>query len=324
MHEIQREMDVLLMQITNSSDRILRKKKNHSTYRNKALYIMMIPGILYYILFKYGPMFGLTMAFQNYNAFLGFSKSPWVGFDHFIRFFSEPTFGMLFRNTLIFGLMNIFIYFPIPIILALLLNEIRHSWYKRFTQTMIYIPHFISWVVVSSITYTLFTVDGGVINEIIARFGGEKIGFLTTRSLFRPLVMGQIIWKESGWGTIIFLSALTSIDPELYSAAEVDGASRSQKLWHITLPGIRGTIVTMLILRLGTFLNTGFEQLLLMINSLNRNVGEVFDTYVYTTGILGGQFSYTAAVGFFKSLVSLLLVVTANYIAKKVGEDGVF
>lgn len=314
---------------SNDQNRIKPKRKkdaaSYSSFKKvKWLYLMMIPGLLYYIVFKYGPMFGLVMAFQDFNAYLGFFGSPWVGLKHFARFFSEPTFWTLFRNTLILGFLNIFIYFPIPILLSLMLNEIRHSWYKRISQTLIYIPHFISWVVICSITYTLFTVDGGVVNGIIEMTGGDKINFLTSKSLFRPLIMGQIIWKEAGWGTIIFLSALTSIDQELYSAADVDGASRLQKLWHITLPGIKGTIVTMLILRLGSFLNTGFEQLLLMINSLNRSVGEVFDTYVYTTGILGGQFSYTTAVGFFKSFVSLILVIGANALAKKLGEEGIY
>lgn len=302
----------------------IKKRKPAGLTKYKWLYIMMIPGILYYLVFKYGPMLGLVMAFQDFNAFLGFFHSPWVGLKHFQRFFSEPTFWTLFKNTLILGFLNIVVYFPIPVILALLLNEIRRASYKRVTQTLIYIPHFISWVVICSITYTLFTVDGGVINGIIGLLGGEKVNFLTSQSHFRSMIMGQIIWKESGWGTIIFLAALTSIDPELYNAADVDGASRFRKLWHITLPGIRSTIVTMLILRLGNFLNTGFEQLLLMINSLNRSVGEVFDTYVYTTGILGGQFSYTAAVGLFKSLVALVLVMSANTVAKRLGEEGIF
>ena len=302
----------------------LTRTKRFGLGKEKWLYIMMIPGILYYLIFRYGPMFGLMMAFQDFNVFLGFFRSPFVGFEHFIRFFSTPVFGMLFRNTLIFGFMNIVFYFPIPIILAIILNEIRVIWYKRFTQTLIYIPHFISWVVVCSITYTFLTVDGGIVNGIIESMGGTAVRFLTDRNLFRPLIMGQIIWKEAGWGTIIFLAALSSIDPELYAAAEVDGASRWQKLWYITLPGIRSTIIILLILRLGSFLNTGFEQLLLMINALTRSVGEVFDTYVYATGILGGQFSFTAAVGFFKSLVSLILVIGANSLAKKIGEEGIF
>ena len=303
---------------------LLLKKKRVVLGKEKWLYVMMLPGVLYYLIFRYGPMFGLTMAFQDFNVFLGFFRSPFVGFAHFLRFFNAPVFGLLFRNTLIFGFMNIFIYFPIPIILALLLNEIRVVWYKRFVQTLVYIPHFISWVVICSITNTLLTVDDGIVNNILMHFGHEPVRFLTSATLFRPLIMGQIIWKEAGWGTIIFLAALAAIDPELYSAAEVDGASRLQKLWYITLPGIRSTIVILLILRLGSFLDTGFEQLLLMINPLTRSVGEVFDTYVYTAGILGGQFSFTAAVGFFKSAASLVLVILANLFAKKVGEEGIF
>jgi putative aldouronate transport system permease protein len=206
----------------------------------------------------------------------------------------------------------------------LLLNEIRVLWYKRFTQTLIYVPHFISWVVITSITNTILTVDDGIVNNILIHLNREPVRFLTPAAYFRPLILAQIIWKEAGWGTIIFLAALAAIDPELYAAAEIDGASRRHKLWYITLPGIRSTIVILLILRLGSFLDTGFGQLLLMINPLTRSVGEVFDTYVYSVGILGGQFSYTAAVGFFKSAASLLLVVIANFSARKIGEEGIF
>ena len=292
--------------------------------RELWLYLMLIPGVLYYFVFRYGPMFGLVMAFKNYQPFLGLLKSPWVGFAHFDRFFHEPTFGMLFRNTLIFGVLNIVFYFPIPIILALLLNEMRSTSFRRIAQTLIYMPHFLSWVVIYAITYTLFTVDNGVINGLLEGLGLSKVRFLTSEALFRPMVLGQVIWKEAGWGTIIFLAALTAVDPELYNAAMIDGAGRWKRLWHITLPSIRSTIVTMLILRLGTFLDTGFEQLLLMNNALTRSVGEVFDTYVYTNGIVNGQFSYTAAVGFFKSLVALALIAAANSFAKRMGEEGIY
>lgn len=288
------------------------------------LYIMMVPGLLYYLTFKYGPMFGLVMAFQNYMPMLGFLRSPWVGFAHFQRFFQEYTFGMLFRNTLIFGALNILFYFPIPIILALLLNEVRQLRYKRFVQTFIYIPHFLSWVVISSITYTFLTVDGGVVNNVLTSMSLKPVRFLTSEQYFRPMILFQIIWRESGWGTIIFLAALTNIDPELYDAAQVDGANRLMRLWHITLPGLRSTVVVLLILRLGSFLDTGYEQLLLALNPLNRQVGEVFDTYVYQTGIIGGQFSYTAAVGMFKSVISLFLVVFANKLAHRLGEEGIY
>jgi putative aldouronate transport system permease protein len=292
--------------------------------RERTLYLMMIPGILFYILFRYGPMAGLIMAFQNYMPALGFLRSKWVGLAHFARFFGSPNFGMLFRNTLILGTLNIVLFFPLPIILALMLNEAKHVFFKRTCQTLLYIPHFFSWVVIYSITYMFLTVDGGVINNVIKYSGMEPVSFLTLEETFRPIVMIQIIWKESGWGTIIFLATLVSIDQELYAAALVDGANRRQSLWHITLPSLKPTIITMLILRLGHFLDLGFEQLLLNINALNREVGEVFDTYVYTTGILNGQFSYTTAVGMFKSIVALFLVIGANKIAKKAGEEGIY
>ena len=288
------------------------------------LYGMMSPGLLYYLIFKYGPMFGLVMAFQNYMPSRGFIRSAWVGFSHFRRFFTEYTFGMLFRNTLTFGVLNIVFYFPVPILLALMLNEVRSALFKRLTQTLIYVPHFLSWVVISSITYTFLTMDGGVVNNILADLGAKPIRFLTSEQYFRPIILFQIIWREAGWGTIIFLAALANIDPELYDAAQVDGANRLHRLRYVTLPGLQSTIVVLLILRLGGFLDTGFEQLLLALNPLNRQVGEVFDTYVYQTGIIGGQFSYTAAVGMFKSVVSLVLVVIANTLAKRVGEEGIY
>lgn len=305
------------------------KKVNNINFANeikreKWLYLMMLPGIAYYLIFKYGPMFGLVMVFQNYMPYLGFLKSPWVGFANFQRFFSEPIFSMLLRNTLVLALMNVLLYFPVPILFALLLNEVKNVRFKRLTQTFLYVPHFLSWVVIAAVSYTLFTVDNGVINDILTSIGRDKVPFLTTDTFFRPMILLQIIWKEAGWGTIIFLAVLTTIDPEQYNAAYIDGANRFQCLLHITLPSIKTTIVTLFIIRLGNFLDTGFEQLLLMNNSLTRSVGEVFDTYVYSLLITGGQFSYTAAVGFFKSFASLLLVITANQIAKRLGEEGIY
>ncbi|NOU95703.1 ABC transporter permease subunit [Paenibacillus sp. LMG 31456] len=285
---------------------------------------MLLPGLLYFILFKYMPMWGLLISFQNYQPALGLWGSKWVGAANFARFFGEPTFWMLFRNTTILAVYNIFIFFPLPIIVALLLNELRVQWFKRSVQTLIYIPHFFSMVVVVAVTYVLFTTEGGMVNESLAGLGVDKVNFLTEPEWFRPMVTLQIIWKETGFGTIIFLAALAGIDPQLYEAAKIDGANRWHQLRHITLPAIKGTIIVLLILRLGHFLDTGFEQMLLMINALNRDVGEVFDTYVYTSGILEGQFSYSTTVGLFKSVVGLILVVAANRIARKLGEEGVY
>lgn len=292
--------------------------------RNRWLYLMLIPGIIYYIVFRFTPMFGLVSAFQNYQPFLGFTKSEWVGFAHFKRFFGEPEFVRLLRNTLIMGAMNICLFFPLPIILALMINEVKNSFFKNTIQTIVYIPHLVSWVVVASLTYTFFTTEGGVVNEILKALGLNTINPMLSEKAFRPMILLQMIWKEAGWGTILFLSAIAGLDPQLYEAAKVDGAGRWQQICYITFPGIKSTVVTMLVLRIGQFLDTGFEQIMLMLNSVNRNVGEVFDTYIYEMGIVGGQFSYSAAVGLFKSVIALTLVLTANTIAKKMGEEGLY
>jgi putative aldouronate transport system permease protein len=293
-------------------------------FRDRWLYLMLLPGIIYFILFKYLPMWGVFIAFQDYQPYLGFWRSDWVGLKHFTRFFSDPSFGMLFRNTIVLAIYNLLLFFPLPIIVALMLNEIRREFFKRTIQTLIYIPHFFSWVVVVGIFYILFTVEGGTVNDLIVKMGGEKINFLLSADWFRTMIMAEVIWKENGWGTIIFLAALSGVDPTQYEAAKIDGAGRMRQLWHITLPAIRSTIIILLILRMGDFLDTGFEQIILMLNAMNREVGEVFDTYVYTIGINQGQFSYSTAVGLFKSVVGLFLVLAANALAKKAGEEGIY
>lgn len=292
--------------------------------KNHRLYVMLLPGVAYFLIFKYVPMWGVLIAFQDFQPHLGFSGSPWAGIKHFERFFSDPLFWKLFRNTLVLAVYNLLFFFPMPIVIALLLNELRHELYKRMVQTMIYVPHFVSWVVVVGIVYVFFTTEGGLVNELIAWLGFEKIPFLLSEEWFRTLIVGEVIWKETGWGTILFLAALAGVDPSLYEASKIDGANRWHQLWHITLPAIRSTIIILLLLRLGHFLDLGFEQIYLMLNAMNRDVGEVFDTFVYTNGIQQGQFSYSTAVGLFKSAVSLLLVVGANYITRKAGEEGIF
>lgn len=293
-------------------------------YKNRWLYIMLLPGIIYFVIFKYVPMYGIVMAFQDYVPYRGIWESNWVGFKHFERFFSEPQFWMLFRNTFILALYNIIFFFPLPIIVSLMLNEVVTERFKRFVQTLIYVPHFVSWVVVVGVFYMIFTTEGGILNELIFAITGQKIAFLLEPGWFRTMIISQSIWKEVGWGTIIFLAALSGVDTQLYEAARMDGASRWRQLWHITLPAIRSTIIILLILRLGTFLDTGFEQIFLMLTSTNRDVGEVFDTYVYVKGMTQAQYSYSAAVGLFKSVIGLLLVVGANQLAKKCGEEGIY
>lgn len=292
--------------------------------RDRWMYLLLFPGILYFVVFKYVPMLGLVMAFQDYKPFTGFINSPWVGFKHFERFFMEPQFWSLFRNTLLLAIYNLVFFFPLPILLALMINEARREMFKRIVQTLLYLPHFISWVVAVGIFYVLFTTEGGVVNELLAQFGIEKIPFMLSEEWFRPMIIAQSIWKEAGWGTIIFLAALSGVDLQLYEAARMDGAGRWRQLWHITIPAIRSTIVILFILRLGSFLDTGFEHIFLMLNSMNREVGEVFDTYVYMKGLTQAQYSYSAAVGLFKSLVGLILVLGANKLAKKFGEEGVY
>lgn len=293
-------------------------------FRDRWLYLLLLPGLIYFIVFRYAPMYGLVIAFKNYVPFLGINGSEWVGWQNFRNFFVNPDFRRLLYNTLLLAFLNITIGFPVPIILALLLNELRHKIYKKLVQTFVYIPHFISWTITASITFLLLSVDSGIITKIIEHFTGNRVDLLTNPNAFRPLIVMQGIWKESGWGTIIYLAALTGISPELYEAAIMDGAGRFRRLWHITLPAIRSTIVVMLILRVGSFLSTGFDQIYLMTNSLNRNVADVFDTYVYTVGITQGSYSYSTAVGLFKSVVGIILVLTTNKIAKLLGESGLY
>ncbi|WNR43457.1 ABC transporter permease [Paenibacillus roseipurpureus] len=319
MHFVEDKLSVSRAELVSGRTRIRLR-----IYKDRWLYLMLLPGLLYFLIFKYVPMWGLLLAFKDYQPFLGFFGSKWVGLKHFQRLFHDPVFWMLLKNTLILAGYNILFFFPAPIALALLLNEARNEKFKRFVQTVIYVPHFVSWVVVVGIAYTFFTVDGGLVNEAIAAFGGQKINFLVSADWFRTMITSEVIWKETGWGTIIFLAALAGVDPQLYEAARMDGAGRLRQLWHVTLPAIRSTIVILFILRLGTFLDTGFEQIFLMLNAMNREVGEVFDTYVYTAGITQGQFSFSTTVGLFKSLVGFLLIIGSNRLAKKFGEEGVY
>ncbi|MCR5606984.1 MAG: ABC transporter permease subunit [Treponema sp.] len=302
------------------------KKVSFSTYfkQHKWLYFMLIPGALYFIIFRYAPMFGVIMAFQKYSPFTGLLGSKWVGFLHFKSFFTGTDFWMLLKNTLWLSLLSLIFYFPAPIILSLFLNEMKNQVFKRTIQTFIYVPHFISWVIVASITYTLFNVTDGAVNQALIAMGNKTINFLGLPSYFRPMIIGQQIWKETGYGTIIYLAALSSVDMELYEAARVDGAGRWRIMWNITLPSLKSTIIIMLILRVGSILNTGYEQIFLLRNALNQSVAEVFDTYVYMRGLVNGEYSYSTAAGLFKSLVSMVMVLSANYIAKRAGESGIY
>ncbi|MBB6632852.1 ABC transporter permease [Cohnella thailandensis] len=295
-----------------------------SIVKHGALYLMIVPGLLYFIIFKYLPMFGLVIAFEDYKPYKGIFGSEWVGFAHFERLFSEPMFLTILFNTLTLFFLNLIFCFPVPILLALMLNEVRQHRFKRVIQTLVYIPHFMSWVIIVSISFVLLSMDRGLINELLVAAGFDKVNFLMNPDWMRPTYILQIIWRESGWGTIIFLAAMASIDPEQYEAARLDGAGRFRQIWHITLPSIRSVIVVLLLLKIGDVLEVGFEHIFLLLNAMNREVGEVFDTYVYVAGLQQGQFSYSAAVGFFKSVVGLILVMAANWLSKKFGEEGIY
>ncbi len=299
------------------------KRLGAEVKRDKWLYLLLLPGFLYFIIFKYLPMFGIVIAFENYVPASGVLGSEWVGFKWFESFFGFPAWTRYLTNTLILSLMNIIFFFPAPIILALLLNEMLNLRYKKLLQTMLYVPHFISIVIVVSITFVMFG-PSGIVYKLTQQLLGSPINYMGSPDTFRWMIIGQTIWKETGWGTIIFLAALTNVDTQLYEAAMVDGAGRLRRLWHITLPAIRSTIVLMLILRMGSVLDTGYDHLILMANPLNRKVSQTLDVFVYQQGIQSGQFSYASAIGLMKSIVSVTLVLTSNKIAHLLGEQGLY
>lgn len=292
--------------------------------RGIPLYLMILPGLIYFIIFKYMPMAGIVIAFQQFDPFEGFLKSDWVGLDNFRKLFSEQDFLKLLQNTLFLSCLNLVLFFPAPIVLALLLNEARIKWFRKLVQTVVYVPHFLSWVIVVSLTILLFSVQEGGINKLLVNWDFAPIALLTDSDYFRFLYVSQSIWKEAGWSAVIFFAALASIDPTLYEAAVVDGAGRWRQMWHITLPGLRTTIIILFILRVGYLMDTSFEHILLMQNPTNLHLSDVFDTYVYRVGILQGDFSYTTTVGLFKSFIGLSLILIVNRVAKKVGEEGVY
>ena len=309
----------------------------HNTWRKAFmqhywLYILMIPGILYMLIFNYTPMAGLVMAFEDFSPYNGDTAiqalfgSPFAGLKYFEKLFTGPDFWRLLRNTLAISLANLIFAFPAPIILALLLNELRCKWFKRFSQTLVYIPHFVSIVIVAALTYQLFsTTDGVAYHMLVQVFGKQNApDIMSDPKLFSTMIVGQNLWKETGYGTIIYLAALSSVDTQLYEAAKIDGAGRWQLMWHVTLPAIRGTIILMLIMKVGSLLNTGYEQIFLMQNAMNRFFYDAAATEIYPKGIVNGQYSLATAAGLFKSIVSMVMVVGANKIAKLFGESGLY
>lgn len=292
--------------------------------RDKYLYLLLLPGIISLFIFRYIPMYGVIIAFKEYNIFAGIAKSPWVGFLQFERLFRNPEFARILRNTILISVYKLLWGFPAPIILALLLNELRSQRFKKFTQTVLYLPHFISWVIFAGIIVTFLNPTTGVINDIISYFGGRKIDFLANKRMFRSILVITDLYKGVGWGTIVYLAAISNIDPTLYEAAIVDGANRFRQVWHITLPSIRSVVVVLLILSLGNILNAGFEQIFLLYNPLVYEVADIIDTFVYRRGLVESNYSLGAAAGLFKNMVALVLIWATNRIVKRFGEDGLW
>lgn len=291
------------------------KKRFMST---KALYFFVIPGLVYYVVFKYWPIFGSQIAFRDYSPYLGFVKSPWVGMENFQRFFGSPDFWLILKNTLWINLVNLVVGFPFPIILALLLNQLKSKYFKKFVQTVTYAPYFISTVVMVGILYTMLSPYSGVVNAVIKLFGGKPIHFMGESSLYVMIYVLSGIWQTCGWSAIVYISALTSISPDLHESAIVDGASRFQRVIYIDIPGIMPTIVTMLILTAGQLLTIGFEKSYLMQNSINLGVSEVISTYTYKRGLIDGDFSYATAVEMFQSAINFIVLILVNKIGKRI------
>lgn len=284
-------------------------------------YVMLLPGVIYIVMFKYIPMMGSVIAFKDYSAYQGILDSPWCGLENFKKLFQYPDFYKILGNTLILGALKTFLTFPIPVILALMLNEIRNAKVKKVVQTIICIPYFVSWVVVGGLVFDICGV-GGLFNNVRDFFGMEPLLVMQKESWFRPIYVLSTIWKESGWGTVVYLAAISSIDPSLYESAAIDGASRFQKMRYITFPLLIPTILTLLLLNIGSFLTLGFDQVYNLYTPMTYAVADIFDTYVFRVGIQQAQYSFATAVGLFQSVVGLIMVVTFNKIANKVSDDG--
>lgn len=285
---------------------------------NIDLYVLLIPGLLFLLLFKYTPMYGIIIAFMDFNIFDGFTGSKWVGLAQFEKLIHSEEFMQVFINTLLISLYKLVLLFPVPIIIALLLNEVRKSWFKRTIQTIIFLPHFLSWVIISGLFITILSPSGGLINNVIQFFGGTPISFFLDNHYFRSVLVFTAGWKESGWNAIIFIAAIAGIEQEQYEAASIDGAGRIRQMMHITLPGIVPTIILILVLRLGYLLDAGTEQILTMYNSVVYQTGDVIGTYVYRIGLGQQDYSFSTAVGLFNSVIGFLLIVLGNELSKKV------
>lgn len=290
-------------------------------------YLLALPGFLFLLIFKYGPMFGLVIAFKAYDPYSGIAgifSSPWVGLANFQKFFDSYYFGRIMGNTLVISLYKFVFGFPAPILFALLLNELRGRRFKKLVQTVSYIPHFISWVIVAAMLTSILTTDNGLVNTVLNRFGMRSVSFLTSAKYFRLVLVLSDIWKSVGFGSIVYLAAITGVDQEQYEAADIDGASRLQRIRFITLPSISSVVVIMLIFRMGSLLDAGFEQVFLLYSPSVYKVADIIDTFVYRVGLEDHDYSYSVAVSFFKSVVAAVLLLTTNFISRRVSGEGIW
>lgn len=288
------------------------------------LYILLLPGLTYLIIFKYGPMYGVIIAFKDFRLARGIWGSEWIGFENFHYLFTSKTFFLVFKNSIILSLLTLICGFPAPLILALLLNEFRLQTYKRAIQSVLYLPHFISWVVVAGIVISFLSPGRGVVSHIVSFLGWEPQAYLLSSDHFRAILILSGIWKGAGWGTIVYLAALSGIDQNLYEAAIIDGVNRFQRVWYVTIPGIASTVVVLLILSMGGILSNGFEQIYMLYSPMVYNVADVFETYTFRVGLMEGRFSYGTAVGVFQSFVGMILILVTNAIARRLGEQGLW
>lgn len=291
--------------------------------RDKWLYLLLLPGMVFMLIFRYIPIFGNVIAFMEYNPY-DMAGNTWVGFDQFIKLFQKPAFMKVFGNTLYISILKMVCGFPIPIILALMMNEMRNMKFKKVSQTLLYLPHFISWVVMAGLIMNMLDPTTGLVTAILKFFTGKDLQVLTDKSLFVPMLIITDIYKGMGWGTIIYFAALSGVDPQLYEAAEIDGARKWKQLLHITLPSITPTIVIMLILNCNNIVNAGFDQIFMLYSALVYDVADIIDTYVYRIGIQKADYSFSTAAGMFKSVIALVMILIVNFVAKKTGNEGIW
>lgn len=299
-----------------------RKKKTflQRLWQDKAFILLALPGIAFYIIFHYVPMYGVWMAFTNYNMSKPIILSDFVGIKWFEQFFNSYFCGRLIRNTLTISLKGLFFSFPIPILFAIILNEVRHTKFKRTVQTVSYLPHFISTVVAVGILKDIFSAPDGIINQLIVMLGGKEIHFFNKPQYFHGLYIGSGIWSSFGWGSILYIAAIAGIDPQLYEAATIDGANRPQQIWHVTIPGILPTVVMMLIMNVGSIMSVGYEKIILMYGPSTYETADVISTYVYRRGLVSGDYSFGAAIGLFNNVINLILLLLVNKISRKVAD----